>query len=115
MIQGIHHIAIISSSEESVEFYKKLGFEEIFRKEREYDKVVLLSGYGIQLEIFVDSNHPAHETNPERIGIRHLALKVDSCEEISKVFECTPIKKDWLGLNYCNTTDPDGIVVELHE
>lgn len=82
---------------------------------REYDKVVLLSGYGIQLEIFVDPNHPVHETNPERIGIRHLAFKVDSGEEISKVFECTPIKQDWLGVNYCNTTDPDGTVVELHE
>ncbi len=35
-------------------------------------------------------NHPAHETNPERIGIRHLALKVDSCEEMSREFECTP-------------------------
>ncbi len=67
------------------------------------------------MEIFVDSNHPAHETNPERIGIRHLALKVDSCEEMAKEFECTPIKIDWLGVNYCNTMDPDGIVVELHE
>ena len=101
--------------EESVEFYKKLGFEETYRNEREYDEVVLLSGFGIQLEISVDPNHPAHETNPERIGIRHFALKVDSCEKISKLFECTPIKKDWLGVNYCNTTNLDGIVVELHE
>ncbi len=100
MIQGIHHIAIISSSEESVEFYKRLGFEEIFRKEREYDKVVPLSGYGIQLEIFVDPNHPAHETNPERIGIRHFTLKINSCDAISKVFDDEKVNVRWEFYSY---------------
>ena len=86
MIIGIHHIAIISSNEKSVEFYKRLGFTEIFRKNREYDIIVLLEGYGMQLELFIDSNHPERSVNPERIGLRHLALKVDSCEEMSKIF-----------------------------
>ncbi len=84
MVSGVHHIAIIASSEASVEFYSKLGFKEIFRKARAYDTVVLMEGYGIKLEIFVDSNHPNIETNPERLGLRHLSLKVDSCEEMNK-------------------------------
>ena len=115
MITGIHHIAIISSTEKSVDFYKHLGFEEIFSKKREYDTIVLLEGYGIQLEMFIDSNHPERSVNPEMIGLRHLALKVDSCEEMSKTFKCGPIKKDWLGVSFCYTEDPDGLPIEFHE
>ena len=115
MITGIHHIAIISSTEKSVEFYKRLGFNEIFRKNREYDTIVLLEGYGIQIEMFIDPNHPERSVNPERIGLRHLALKVDSCEEMSMKFRCGPIKKDWMGVNFCYTEDPDGLPIEFHE
>ena len=43
MFQGLDHIAIIVSSEESVDFYKKLGFQEIDRIVRSYDAVVFLS------------------------------------------------------------------------
>lgn len=115
MIQGIHHFALISSSEESVDFYKGLGFSEIFRKIREYDTVVLLEGYGIQIEMFIDPNHPQRSVNPEQIGLRHLALKVDSCEEMSRIYKCGPIMKDWVGTNFCYIEDPDGLKVELHE
>lgn len=38
----------------------------------------------MQLEMFIDPNHPERSVNPERIGLRHLALKVDSCEEMSR-------------------------------
>ena len=115
MIIGIHHIAIISSNEKSVEFYERLGFKEIFRKNRKYDIIALLEGYGMQLELFIDPNHPERSVNPERIRLRHLALKVDSCEEMSKKFKCGPIKKDWMGVNFCYTEDPDGLPVEFHE
>ena len=43
MIIGAHNFAIISSSEESVAFYAKLGFEELLRRVRKYDTVVLLN------------------------------------------------------------------------
>lgn len=117
MIQGIHHFAIIVSSEASVDFYKKLGFQETFRKERKYDTVVLLNGYGMQIEMFVDPNHPERATKPENIGLRHLALKVDriehTVEEIS--LEIGPIMNDWGGVRFAYTTDPDGLPIELHE
>ena len=115
MVNGIHHFAIIVSSEKSVEFYAKLGFKETFRKVRSYDTVVLLAGHGIELEIFIDPNHPARAEKPENLGLRHLALRVDSCEKMSEEFECGPIMKDWVGVNFCFTADPDGLPVEFHE
>lgn len=114
MINGIHHFSIIVSSEESIEFYSKLGFNEMKRVEREYDTVVLMSGYGFALELFVDPAHPSRP-NPEPLGLRNLSLKVDSCEEISREFSCRPIQQDWFGVNYCITTDPDGLPIQFHE
>ena len=32
MITGVHHFAMIVSSEKSIEFYSRLGFVEQFRK-----------------------------------------------------------------------------------
>ena len=117
MIQGIHHFAIIASSEESVHFYEKLGFHETFRRERKYDTVVLLEGYGMQIEMFVDPNHPERETNPENMGLRHLALKVEKVEETVEELglEIGSIMNDWVGVRFAFTADPDGLPIELHE
>ena len=115
MITGLHHFAIIVSSEKSVDFYSRLGFVEQFRKSREKDTIVLMEGYGIKLEMFIDPYHPEHATNPENIGIRHLALKVDSCEKLPEEFNCGPIMQDWSGANFCFTKDPDGLPIEFHE
>ena len=117
MIQGVHHFAIIVSLELSVDFYKKLGFRETYRKERKYDTVVLLDGYGIQIEMFIDAKHPARATNPENLGLRHLALKVDNIERIvaDLDLEIGAIMTDWIGERFCFITDPDGLPIELHE
>lgn len=40
------------------------------------DTIVLMDGYGIQLELFIDSRHPK-TLEIEPLGVRHLALKVD--------------------------------------
>jgi len=117
MITGIHHFAIIASSEASVDFYKKLGFCETYRRERKYDTVVLLDGYGMQIEMFVDPNHPERATNPENMGLRHLALKVEKIEEtVAELgLEIGPIMSDWFGVRFAFTADPDGLPIELHE
>ena len=39
MIKGIHHLAIIASSERSIEFYTKLGFYEQHRIHRKSDMI----------------------------------------------------------------------------
>ena len=115
MIKGIHHFALIASSEASIAFYERLGFHVSFRRERTYDTVVLMEGFGIGIEMFIDPNHPERATDPENMGLRHLALKVDSVEEVAKEFECGPIMKDWTGVNFAFTSDPDGLPIELHE
>ena len=117
MIKGIHHFAIIASSEKSVEFYTRLGFSEDQRIQRRNDTIVLMNGYGIQLEIFVDPNHPEHATKPEHLGLRHLALKVDNIENVIDELDLSigSIMNDWCGVRFTFTTDPDGLPVELHE
>lgn len=117
MITGVHHFAIIASSEESIYFYMQLGFREIYRSKRKYDVAVLLEGYGIQIEMFIDPNHPERATNPENLGLRHLALKVDKIERTAEKLdlEIGPIMNDWMGVRFAFTADPDGLPIELHE
>ena len=119
MITAIHHIAIISSSEKSIIFYSQLGFIESFRKIRAKDTIVLMDGYGIQLEIFIDSKHPNY-SEIEPIGFRHLALKVDNIERTIEelklpLSDIGEIMNDWTGIKFCFIKDPDGLVIELHE
>lgn len=123
MIVDVHHIAIIVSSKRSLDFYCMLGFAETFRKTRERDTIVLMSGYGMELEFFVDPNHKKNESD-EPIGLRHFALNIDGFLEdeirrlrsISDVdLDCGPIMEDWTGNRFCFIKDYDGIMVELRE
>ena len=111
MITGIHHIALLISSEECLDFYKKLGFMETFRKERTNDKIILLDGYGIQLEVFIDNSHPVKPIGiAEPLGCRHFALHVDNLETTLAYqgIAHTDMGTDWQGIRYCYITDPDG-------
>ena len=118
MITGIHHVALLVSSEEALDFYKKLGFTEVFRKTRANDTVALLDGYEMQLEVFVDGKHPKRPLGSEEpLGTRHFALKVDNLRKclMDLGFVQPDIGTDWQGIRYCFITDPDGGQVELHE
>ena len=115
MIESVHHISIIVSSEESVSFYKRLGFVEKKRIERDYDTVVLLDGHGFELGLFIDPTHPERATDPENIGLRHMAFRVDDIEKIEKEFDCGPVMTDWFGKKYRFTADPDGLPIEFCE
>ena len=116
MILGIHHFSIIVSSEESVKFYQKLGFCEERRIERGYDTVVLMSGHGVGLEVFIDPKHP-RRGEIEPLGFRQIALRVDELDETTREFglENAEINTDWSGKRYCVITDPDGNTVQLCE
>jgi glyoxylase I family protein len=118
MIEGIHHVSMLISSEDTLSFYKVLGFTESFRKERQNDKIVLLDGYGMELECFIDPRHPLKaEGLDEPLGCRHFALKTDNIEDTlcSLGVDHTEIGTDWTGIKYCYVTDPDGNQVEFHE
>ena len=116
MITGIHHFSIIASSEKSIDFYVSLGFKEERRITRSYDIVVLLSGFGIGLEIFIDRKHPGRG-NPEPLGLRSLSLRVDRLEETTRELglESVEINTDWNGKRYVVVKDPDGNAVQLCE
>ncbi len=123
MIAAFHHIAVIVSSERSLEFYRKLGFRESFRKKRKNDLVVLMDGFGMQLEMFVDPSHPkAGDSEP--VGLRHFALCVDDRleDEIGRLkaafadnLEIGPLMYDWSGIRFCFIKDFDGMQIELRE
>ena len=119
MITGFHHIALLISSEECLDFYKDvLGFTESFRKQRANDCIVFLDGYGLQLEIFIDNRHPGRVLDlSEPLGTRHFALKVDDLETALAELKVShaDIGSDWTGIRYCYITDPDGNQIELHE
>lgn len=116
MITGIHHFSIISSSEESVAFYEKLGFRAYKRIERKYDAVILMNGHGIGLEVYVDPSHP-DRGKPEPLGLRNLSLRVDDVEKTVEELklEAGPVMTDWIGVRFAFIADPDGNVVQLHE
>ena len=111
----LDHIALIVSTEECLSFYKKLGFVEKNRIERGYDTVVFMENNSIVLEIFIDPNHPARVTNPEAMGLRHIAFVVESLEEVMREVQCEEIRTDWFGRRFTFTKDPDGQPIELKE
>ena len=125
-LNSVHHIAIIVSDiEKAREFYiKKLGFEAIrenYRKERDDWKLDLRVDEHTELEIFAEKNPPKRVNRPEACGLRHLAFRVASVEEIVKELdeigiECEPIRTDtYTGEKMTFFFDPDGLQLEIHE
>lgn len=112
----MHHTAIIVSSEAGIDFYKELGFCEENRIDRGYDQIVWLTGYGEKLEFFIDGTHPARVTQPEALGLRHLAFEVDDVEEEwnkLKKHEPEPIREKTDGKKVFFVKDPDGLPIEI--
>ena len=118
MIKRLHHTAIIVSSEAGVDFYKELGFIEENRVDRGYDQIVWMRGYDETLELFIDSTHPARVTNPEALGLRHLAFEVDDVDaewERLKQFNPEPIRTKDDGKKVFFVKDPDGLPIEIRD
>ena len=122
MILGLDHVAIICSSEQSIDFYKHLGFEETCREYRGYDILVFFKGFGFTLEMFIDPTRPPRVDRPEAMGLRHLALWVDSVEatlDKLKINDELEIHAEPIrireGKHFTFFKDPDGLPIELHE
>ena len=125
MIKGLHHIAIICSDKQrSLSFYvDALGFEIVrthIRPEH-HDEIIMLEGYGVILELFIDDTHPPRVTNPEALGLRHLAFRVEDVEKLSESLKARGfypelIRKDSFTCEKMTfVKDPDGLPIELHE
>ena len=125
MLTKTHHVAIICSDyRRSREFYvDKLGFEvvrEVWREDRQDDLTMLRSGE-VVLELFTRPTAPQRPTQPEALGLRHLAFQVENVEKTaawlnSRGIETEPIRTDTInGGRMTFFRDPDGLPLELHE
>ena len=125
MLRKQHHIAIISSSwEKAKDFYiDKLGFElvrEVYRPAQN-DYLRMLSLGETTLELFIRPDAPQRVNNPEAMGLRHLAFRVEDAEAAaawlnSRGIETEPIREDLVnGGKFTFFKDPDGLPLEIHE
>lgn len=126
MFNSIHHVAIICSDyEKSKHFYSSiLGLKVIaenYREARDSYKLDLKLPCGGQIELFSFPNPPKRPSNPEALGLRHLAFNVDSVEATSdyltsKGVIVEPIRVDeFTNKKFTFFTDPDGLPLELYE
>ena len=125
MLQASHHVAIICSDyEKSMDFYRnKLGFSLIREKYRpqQQDTLIMLQQGDIVLELFIVADAPQRVTNPEAMGLRHLAFHVENIEPVvawlnGMGIETEPVREDLInGGRFTFFRDPDGLPLELHE
>lgn len=122
----IHHIAIICSDKDAaLEFYHtRLGFpiiRENYRPEREDWKIDLSINSTTELELFIMKDRPARVSDPEAYGLRHIAFRVASVDEMvaeleSKGILCEPVRTDtFTSRKMTFFRDPDGLPIEIHE
>ena len=125
MLHRQHHIAVISSDwEKAREFYvNKLGFElvrEVYRPAQD-DYLRMLSLGETTLELFIRPDAPQRVNNPEAMGLRHLAFRVEDAVATaawlnSRGIETEPIREDLVnGGKFTFFRDPDGLPLEIHE
>ncbi len=126
-LSKIHHIAIIGTDyNKTTDFYiNKLKFEKISEYNRPGKNDILLNVKkgDIVLEIFIKKDAPLRPPmpSPEYTGLRHLAFKVDSVEEILEEFDRLDIVHEGLryddydGKKMAFFFDPDGLPLEIHE
>ena len=125
ILENLHHLAIVVSDyEKSKDFYvNKLGFElvrEVYRPEQK-DYLRMIQKGDTVLELFIKPDAPQRVTNPEAMGMRHLAFHVDDIEPAvawlnGMGIETEPIREDKVnGGRFTFFKDPDGLPLELHE
>ena len=125
MLRKQHHIAIISSDwEKAKDFYiDKLGFElvrEVWRPAQN-DYLRMLSLGETTLELFIRPDAPQRVNNPEAMGLRHLAFRVEDAVAAAawlnaRGIETEPIREDLVnGGKFTFFRDPDGLPLEIHE
>ena len=126
-LSKIHHIAIIGTDyNKTTDFYiNKLKFEKISEYNRPEKNDILLNVKkgDIVLEIFIKKDAPLRPPmpSPEYTGLRHLAFRVDSVEEVLEEFDRLDIVHEGLryddydGKKMAFFFDPGGLPLEIHE
>lgn len=125
MLEGMHHVAVIASDEgKALDFYvNKLGFtveKETWRPAQQ-DYLRMLRLGDVVIELFIHPNAPQRITEPEALGLRHLAFRVTDVAEARdwlnrRGIATEPICEDTAnGGHYVFFRDPDGQPLELHD
>ena len=125
MLEATHHVAVICSDEaKALDFYvNKLGFavEKEAWRETQQDWLRMLRLGDTVIELFIKADAPARPTEPESLGLRHLAFRVSDIEAAvawlhARGIETEPIREDpYNGGRLAFFRDPDGLPLELHE
>ena len=125
MLEGTHHIAVIASNEQkALDFYvNKLGFtiEKETWRPAQGDYLRMLRLGDVVIELFIHPNAPQRITEPEALGLRHLAFRVTDITAArdwlnAHGIETEPIHEDTAnGGHYVFFHDPDGLPLELHD
>lgn len=120
-----HHIAVICSDyAKAKDFYiDKLGFvlEKEFYRPASNDYLRMLRLGETVIELFIRPDAPARVNNPEAMGLRHLAFRVEDIEPVvawlnKNGIETEPVREDpYNGGRFTFFKDPDGLPLELHE
>ena len=120
-----HHIAVICSDyAKAKDFYiDKLGFtlEKEFYRPANNDYLRMLRLGETVIELFIRPDAPARVNNPEAMGLRHLAFRVEDIEPAVQWLndmgiETEPVREDpYNGGRFTFFKDPDGLPLELHE
>lgn len=126
-LSKIHHIAIIGTDySKTTDFYiNKLKFKKIseYKRPEKNDILLNVKKGDIVLEIFIKKDAPLRPPmpSPEYTGLRHLAFKVDSVEDVLEEFDKLDIVHEGLryddydGKKMAFFFDPDGLPLEIHE
>lgn len=126
-LSKIHHIAIIGTDyNKTTDFYiNKLKFKKIseYKRPEKNDILLNVKKGDIVLEIFIKEDAPIRPPmpSPEYTGLRHLAFKVDSVEDVLEEFDKLDIVHedlrydDYDGKKMAFFFDPDGLPLEIHE
>ena len=120
-----HHIAVICSDyAKAKDFYiDKLGFtlEKEFYRPASDDYLRMLRLGDTVIELFIRPDAPARVNNPEAMGLRHLAFRVEDIVPAvewlnGRGIETEPVREDpYNGGRFTFFKDPDGLPLELHE
>ena len=125
MLEATHHVAVICSDEaKALDYYvNKLGFavEKEAWRETQQDWLRMLRLGDTVIELFIKADAPRRPTEPEALGLRHLAFRVSDIEAAvawlhARGIETEPIREDpYNGGRLAFFRDPDGLPLELHE
>lgn len=128
---NFNHVAIsVTNAEESIEFYKKFGFEEFksWKAEDESIKINMLKLNNTVLEMFCYKEYTklpetanTTATDLPVLGTKHFALGVENIEQAkefvikNEIANDIEIKVGRLGKPYFFIKDPNGILMEIIE